>query len=157
MDGNDSNNLIKKRCLYFKYSDLKDFVASSFRENQVLIIFSGIKYYQEKLSKRCIMQPLNNETLDVGVSGNGGFSLFMKDPMQLFRLNNSYAYTGQVRTDYCNHSKLSPVMRKPVLPYANNKGADQPAHLRSLINAFVVRFLDSMIISLVSISKTSRL
>ena len=46
-------------------------------------------------------------------------------------------------------------MRKPVLPYANNKGADQPAHPRSLISAFVVRFLDS-VIPLVSISKISR-
>ena len=36
-------------------------------------------------------------------------------------------------------------MRKPVLPYANNKGADQPAHPRSLISAFVVRCLDSLI------------
>ena len=47
-------------------------------------------------------------------------------------------------------------MRKPVLPYANNKGADQPAHSRSLISAFVVRCLDSMI-SLVSISEISSL
>ena len=29
------------------------------------------------------------------------------------------------------------------MSYANNKGTDQPAHLRSLISAFVVRFLDS--------------
>ena len=29
------------------------------------------------------------------------------------------------------------------MPYANNKGADQPAHPRSLISAFVVRCLDS--------------
>ena len=41
-------------------------------------------------------------------------------------------------------------------PYANNKGADQPAHLRSLISAFVVRCLDS-IISLDSIAEISRL
>ena len=34
-------------------------------------------------------------------------------------------------------------MRKPVLPYANNKGADQPVHSRSLISAFVIRCLDS--------------
>ena len=40
--------------------------------------------------------------------------------------------------------------------YANNKGADQPAHPRSLISAFVVRCLDS-IISLDSITKISRL
>ena len=36
------------------------------------------------------------------------------------------------------------------LLYANNKGADQPAHSRSLISTFVVRCLDS-IIYLVSI------
>ena len=29
--------------------------------------------------------------------------------------------------------------------YVNNKGADQPAHLRSLISAYVVCCLDSMI------------
>ena len=42
------------------------------------------------------------------------------------------------------------------MPYANNKGADQTAHLRNLISAFVVRCLDS-IISLVSISEISSL
>ena len=45
---------------------------------------------------------------------------------------------------------MSYIMRKPVLPYANNKGADQSAHPRSLISAFVIRCLDS-IIPLVSI------
>ena len=46
-------------------------------------------------------------------------------------------------------------MRKPVfLPYANNKGADQPAHSCSLISAFVVRCLGS-IISILAISKLS--
>ena len=42
------------------------------------------------------------------------------------------------------------------MPYANNKVADQPAHPRSLISAFVVRCLDS-IIPLVSISEISSL
>ena len=42
------------------------------------------------------------------------------------------------------------------MPYANNKGADQPAHPRSLISFFVVRCL-GCIISLVSISEISRL
>ena len=42
-----------------------------------------------------------------------------------------------------------------LMPYKNNKGADQPAHPRSLISAFVVRSLDS-IISLVSRSEISR-
>ena len=40
--------------------------------------------------------------------------------------------------------------------YANNKGAEQPVHLRSLISAFFVRCLDS-IIHLVSISEISGL
>ena len=39
--------------------------------------------------------------------------------------------------------------------YANNKGADQPDHPRSLISTFVVRCLDSMICVL-AISKVSR-
>ena len=42
------------------------------------------------------------------------------------------------------------------MPYANNKGADQPAHPRSLISAFVVRCLDRRI-PLFSKSKISRL
>ena len=42
------------------------------------------------------------------------------------------------------------------MPYANNKGADQPAHPRSLISAFIVHCLDS-IISLLAIAKISRL
>ena len=47
-------------------------------------------------------------------------------------------------------------MRKRLMSYANNKGADQPAHPRSLIGAFVVRCLDS-VMSLVSVSKFSSL
>ena len=42
------------------------------------------------------------------------------------------------------------------MSYANNKGADQPAHPRSLISAFDVCCLDS-IISLDSIAEISRL
>ena len=40
------------------------------------------------------------------------------------------------------------------MPYANNKGADQPAHLRCLISTFVVHCLDS-IIPVVSIHEIS--
>ena len=43
-----------------------------------------------------------------------------------------------------------------LMSYANNKGADQPAHPCSLISAFVVRCLDS-IISVDSIAEISRL
>ena len=47
-------------------------------------------------------------------------------------------------------------MRKPVLPYATNKDADQPAHQRSLISAFIVHCQD-IIIPLVSSSEISSL
>ena len=42
-----------------------------------------------------------------------------------------------------------------LMSYANNNGADQPAHPRSLISSFVVRCLGS-IISLDSIAAFSR-
>ena len=41
-----------------------------------------------------------------------------------------------------------------LMPYANNKGAAQPAHLRRLISSFVVHCLDSMI-SVFAISNVS--
>ena len=42
-----------------------------------------------------------------------------------------------------------------IMPYANNKVADQPAHARSLISTFDVRCLDSLI-CIHDISKVSR-
>ena len=42
-----------------------------------------------------------------------------------------------------------------LIPYANNKGADQAAHPRSLISTFVVRCLDR-VICILAISKVSR-
>ena len=58
-------------------------------------------------------------------------------------------YIKAKETNEPGHAKMC------LIPYANNKGADQPAHPRSLISAFVVRSLDS-IISLVSRSEISR-
>ena len=43
-----------------------------------------------------------------------------------------------------------------LMSYANNKGADQSAHPHSLISAFVVHCLDS-VMSLVSVTKISNL
>ena len=43
-----------------------------------------------------------------------------------------------------------------LMSYANNKGADQPAHPRSLISTFVIRCLDR-VISLDSVAEISRL
>ena len=38
--------------------------------------------------------------------------------------------------------------RKPVFGFANNTGADQPAHPRNLISAFVIHFLEITICKL---------
>ena len=35
--------------------------------------------------------------------------------------------------------------------FANNTGADQPAHQRSLISTFVIRFLESIICTLAAV------
>ena len=40
---------------------------------------------------------------------------------------------------------LGLVAKNLSLEYANNKGADQPAHPRRLISAFVIRFLECTI------------
>ena len=44
-----------------------------------------------------------------------------------------------INTNEPGHEKMC------LMLYANNKGADQPAHPRSLISAFIVRCLDSII------------
>ena len=57
----------------------------------------------------------------------------------------------------CDFKIFEPGHEKTCLmSYANNKGADQPAHPRSLISAFVVSCLDS-IISIDSIAENLRL
>ena len=53
-------------------------------------------------------------------------------------------------------SQQSHIIKILFLPYANNKGTDQPAHSHSLINTFVIHCSDSTIL-LVSISKISSL
>ena len=40
---------------------------------------------------------------------------------------------------------MSHVMRKPVYAICDNKDADQPVHLCSLISVFVIHFLDRII------------
>ena len=58
--------------------------------------------------------------------------------------HNSFALTFEPR-----HEKMC------LMPYADNKGADQPAHPRNLISGFVVRCQNRMI-PLFYISKISR-
>ena len=58
---------------------------------------------------------------------------------------------------YENSNAYEPSHEKAnLMAYANNKGADQPAHSHSLISTFFVRCLDSVIPTLVK-SKISKL
>ena len=58
--------------------------------------------------------------------------------------------------DFIRYTLFGPGHAKTCLmPYANNKGADQPAHPRSLISTFIVRCLNRMI-CILAISKISR-
>ena len=65
-------------------------------------------------------------------------------------------FLQQYILQYTQHYYIITSWENLFMPYANNRGADQPAHLCSLISTFVVRCLDS-IISLVSISEISSL
>ena len=76
--------------------------------------------------------------------------------MQGFKINFRYSYIFGRLLYSCSYGwivlklKVSciafePRHEKPAMPYANNKGADQPAHPCSLIIAFVVRCLYSTI------------
>ena len=58
--------------------------------------------------------------------------------------------TYQTKTIEPGHEKMC------LMSYASNKGADQPEHPRSLISAFVVRCLFS-VMSLVSVTRISSL
>ena len=92
-------------------------------------------------------------------------SFFMRTANTLIRLGgcpgSSESSLG-VQVIFCQflsqklHLSYGPGHAKTCLmPYANNKGADQPAHPGSLISTFVVRCLDSMI-CILAISKVSR-
>ena len=79
------------------------------------------------------------------MSSLGAYVIFVAFVMRGLKYSTAFEITMEP-----GHEKMC------LMPYANNKGADQPAHPRSLISAFVVRCLGS-IISLDSIAKISRL
>ena len=69
----------------------------------------------------------------------------------IFQNLNEQQYSNVQELSYePGHEKMC------LMSYANNKGADQPAHPHSLISAFIVHCLVS-IIALDSISEISRL
>ena len=70
--------------------------------------------------------------------------------LNLYNVQGNYP----IKITYCEETKkialnsliIGPQREKTLLRrFANNTGADQPAHPRSLISAFVIRFVESII------------
>ena len=60
--------------------------------------------------------------------------------------NENYMYLVNRPVNVILYLSYGPRRKKTCLRWvANNKGADQPAHPRSLISAFVIRLLESII------------
>ena len=56
------------------------------------------------------------------------------------RVKSQISLSG-VQESFCSWASLRE--KKLTLLHVNNKGADQPAQLRSLINAFAIRYLEN--------------
>ena len=85
------------------------------------------------------------------LGGSGALNKSFSSENTIFHRSISREITKIIKDiDKPGHEKMC------LTSYVNNKGADQPAHPHSLISAFVVRCLDS-IISIDSIAKISRL
>jgi len=63
---------------------------------------TGIRYIRDQVTGNCTALHLSNSSFDV-IESKGSFSssnnsyvLHMKNPLQLFDLDSSYTYTGQV-------------------------------------------------------------
>jgi hypothetical protein len=62
-----------------------------------------VRYVKDQVTGRCISSSISNSSFDVAQNttiytknGTQEYVIHMKDPMQLFYLDDSYAYTGQV-------------------------------------------------------------
>ena len=57
----------------------------------------GLSYIIDKTTGGCVISPLLSETFDVTVTQLQKSSVIkLKNPLQLFHLNNNYKYSGQV-------------------------------------------------------------
>ena len=74
--------------------------------------------------------------------------------LKVWNLNLLFGYGNHILRSL--HTNEPGREKTCLMSYANNKGADQPAHPRSLISAFIVRCLDS-VMSLVSVTEISSL
>lgn len=60
----------------------------------------GVRYTKDQVTGRCVSSAISNSSFDVAenttvTNQNGSYVIHMKDPMQLFYLDDSYVYTGK--------------------------------------------------------------
>ena len=84
------------------------------------------------------------------ISKGGGHSSWTNYKQKYMEFLNVYQMSPGNYISLVQSGPLDPPLRvdilgADILAYANNKGADQPAHQHSLISAFGVHFLDSII------------
>ncbi|KAJ8306626.1 hypothetical protein KUTeg_017171 [Tegillarca granosa] len=66
---------------------------------------TGIRYIRDQITGNCSAYPISNSSFDV-VAGSGSFSangtnvLHLKNPLQFFYLDNTYAYVGKLNSLY---------------------------------------------------------
>ena len=60
------------------------------------MFIAGLAYTLDKKEGNCSISPIGNISFDVGAEKNAGFVVKMKSPLNMFYLNGSYRYAGQV-------------------------------------------------------------
>ena len=118
-------------CKYSEYktlSPLANFVVHQIRTPNNKITTHSITHFLDAFLNRALRVILLNFCVMCG--------LYECVVLVLIKKSHSVANRCLIEP---GHEKMC------LMPYANNKGADQPAHLRSLISAFVVPCQDRMI------------
>ena len=65
--------------------------------SRLIMFLLGLSYIIDKTTGGCVIIPLLSDTLDVTVTSSQKSSVIkLKNPLQLFHLNNDYKYSGQV-------------------------------------------------------------
>ena len=63
-----------------------------------IMLLPGLAYMIDHQIGNCSVTPITNNSFDVQFGKNAGYVIKMKNPLDLFYLNGSYRYAGQVNS-----------------------------------------------------------
>ena len=112
-----------------------------------MVKISNLKQYVAIFPKGTGTGPVPKRVRKIPVQPHENFAMKWETLNFFFFWPNSLVQSARIIGP--GHAKMC------LMPYATNKGADQPLHPHSLISAFLVHCLDSMI-CILAISKVSR-